>query len=235
MTKPEVIKLEGIKREDTGKKYARKLRAEKQIPSVLYGPTVKENVHFSVSEIELEKILSMNSTKLQELTVGGQTYNTLLKSVAFHPVTDRPLHADFYVLDEKTPVTLRIPIKLVGTSKGVAEGGRIFQPLRIMQIKVLPANIPSVFTVDISKMVIGDALHVGDLDLEGIIPIDDPQRTIVIISPPKSEALLKSSAELEAEEEAEAAAELAETAEGEEGAVESTEEGDDTAAEETKE
>lgn len=220
MNQPELFKLKGEKRE-LGTKNSESLREDLRIPAVLYGPKVDENIHFSISEVELEKILSVSQTKLQELTVEGQTYKTLLKDVEFDPVSDRALHADFYVLDEETPVKLKIPIRLKGIAKGVRDGGgRVFQPLRIVRIKVLPDKIPAMFELDISDLEIGDSLHVSELNMEGIDPLDDPRRTIVTIAPPKSESLFTSSLITE-EEEAEEGEELPEgeeVAEGEEGA-----------------
>lgn len=222
MNQPELFKLEGEKRE-LGTKNSESLREDLKIPAVLYGPKIDENIHFSISEVELEKILSVSQTKLQELTVDGTTYKTLLKDVEFDPVSDRALHADFYVLDEDIPVTLKIPIRLKGIAKGVRDGGgRVFQPLRIVRIKVLPDKIPAMFELDISDLEIGDSLHVSELDMEGIDPLDDPRRTIVTIAPPKSEALFTTSLVSE-EEEAEEGEELPEgeeAAEGEEGAAE---------------
>lgn len=222
MNQPELFKLEGQKRE-LGTKNSESLREDLRIPAVLYGPKVDENIHFSISEVELEKILSVSQTKLQELTVDGQTYKTLLKDVEFDPVSDRALHADFYVLDEETPVKLKIPIRLKGIAKGVRDGGgRVFQPLRIVRIKVLPDKIPAMFELDISGLEIGDSLHVSELDMEGIDPLDDPRRTIVTIAPPKSESLFTTSLVSEEEEEAEDGElpEGEEAAEGEEGAAE---------------
>jgi len=94
MTQPELFPLEGTKRE-LGRKESEKLRDELRIPAVLYGPKVEENIHFSVLETDLEKILSVNKTKLQNLTVEGKEFKTLLKNVEFDPVTDRALHATF--------------------------------------------------------------------------------------------------------------------------------------------
>lgn len=200
MTHPELYKLEGEKR-DLGSKSADKLRDDLRIPSVLYGPKVKENIHFSVVESDLEKIMSSSQTKLQELTIDGKTYNTLLKNVEFDPVSDRALHADFYVLDKNTPVTLKIPIRLNGTAIGVRDGGgRVFQPLRIVRVRVLPDKIPAMFEVDITPLNIGDSIHVSELNMEGIDPLDDPRRTIVTIAPPKSEALFTTSIEPDEEE-----------------------------------
>lgn len=227
MKKPDIYKLEGEDRE-LGGKPSNNLRNELRIPAVLYGPSAKENVHFSVLESDLEKILSSSETKLQELTVNGTTYNTLLKNVEFDPVTDRALHADFYVLDAKTPVKLKIPVRLKGTPKGVTDGGgRVFQTLRIVRIKVMPDKIPAQFELDISGLDIGDSLHVSELDMEGIDPLDDPRRTIVTVAPPKSEALFTTSIEPDEEELLEG-----EEAEGE---VTEGEEGEETASEEAEE
>jgi large subunit ribosomal protein L25 len=227
MKKPETYELEGIKRE-TGKKTSSQLRDELRIPSVLYGPKVKENIHFSISEADIDKILSVSQTKLQELKVDGKSYNTLLKNVEFDPVSDRAIHADFYVLDEETMVSLKVPIRITGSAKGVVEGGgRVYQALRIIRIKVLPEKIPAMFEVDISDLDIGDSVHVSDIEMEGIVPLDDSSRTIVTITPPKSEALFETAIEPEEEELEEGELELAEgeeAPEGEEAAAEETEE-----------
>ena len=145
MPYPELIKIEGTPRE-LSKKANKALRTAKRVPAVLYGPEVKENIHFSVDELKLEKILRRAQTKLQELTIDGKVYKTLLKRTEFDPVTDRPIHADFYVLSDNHKVTLRVPIKIVGTSRGVIEGGgRMFQPMKFIRIRVLPEFIPAEF------------------------------------------------------------------------------------------
>jgi large subunit ribosomal protein L25 len=217
MKQPEPYILEGVVREP-GSKSSAQLRNDLRIPSVLYGPKIEKNIHFSVSEADLEKILSVSQTKLQLLTIDGKEYKTLLVKVEYDPITDRALHADFYVLDPETPVKLSIPIRLTGIAKGVRDsGGRIFQPLRIVRIKVVPEKIPALFELDISNLGIGDSLHVSELELEGIEPLDEPSRTIVTIAPPKSDKVFTSALEEEDElDEAIADAEQAE--EGEESA-----------------
>lgn len=226
MKQPELYNLEGEVRE-AGRPNLRKLRTEKKVPCVMYGPGLDENVHFAIMEVDLEKILSVSQTKLQNLTVGGKQYKTLLKKVEYDPVSDRPLHADFYLLDSNTPVKLRVPIRLNGIPKGVREGGgRVLQPLRIVNIKVLPENIPALFVLDVTDLAIGDSLTIGDLDMEGINTLDDAKRTIVTVVPPKSASAFTSSAE---EEEDELGLEAAEEAAAD---GEVSEEGAETAEEE---
>lgn len=236
MAQPELVKLEGKVRE-TSKKANKALREELRVPAVLYGPEVEENIHFSIDELELEKILRKPQTKLQELTVDGKTYKTLLKRTEFDPVTDRPIHADFYVLADDHKVTLRVPVKITGSAKGVVDnGGRVFKPMNFVRIRVLPEAIPAEFELDITPLEIGQSLHIGDIDMEGITPLDDLSRTIVTIRPPKGadflENLIAGVAEEAEEEEAVEAEgeELAEgeVAEGEEAEGEEGEEGEDS-------
>lgn len=235
MITPEVVELEGKKRE-TGRKAADALRDAMRVPGVMYGPEIDENIHFSVDELELEKILAESKRQILELNIDGEKHQTLLKDIEFHPLTDRPVHIDFYALAEDREVTLSVPIRLEGTPVGVTEGGgRIFQPMHILRIRVTPDRIPGAYTVDISDLQIGDSLHVRDLELEGIIPLDDLSRTLVTIRPPKSEALLTSSLVTEEPseeelEEGEEALEEGELPEGEEG--EAPEEGEEEGGEE---
>lgn len=189
MAKPEYVKLEGTPRE-TSRQANRELRASKRVPAVLYGPEVKENIHFSVDELALERILSRAQTKVQELTIDGKVYKTLLKRTEFDPVTDRPIHADFYVMSNNHKVTLRVPIGIRGAARGVVEGGgRLFQPMKFLRIRVLPENIVAEFEVDVTPLKIGDSFHVSDLELDGIVPLDSLNRTIVTIRPPKGQLL----------------------------------------------
>lgn len=223
MAKAEFKTIEALPRE-LSKKANRELREQKRVPAVLYGPEVKENLHFSVDELDLERILRTQQTKLVELTFDNKVYKTLVKRAEFHPVTDRPLHVDFYVLSDNHKVTLRIPVTITGNSVGVVEnGGRSFQPMKVVSIRVLPEFIPSVFIIDISSLKVGESFHVGDLDLDGIIPIDALGRTIITIRPPKGADFLDSlTADGEEDESAEAAD--GETPEGGEGSEDKTEE-----------
>lgn len=236
MTTPVVIELTGEPREP-GRKAADALRDALRVPAVLYGPKVEQNINFSIDELDLEKILSVSKRQIIELKIDGTTYKTLLKSTDFHPVSDRAIHADFYVLDDEHKVTLSVPIRITGTAIGVTEGGgRVFQPMHILRIRTYPDKIPGDYTVDISNLAIGDSIHVRDLDLEGIVALDEESRAIVTVVPPKSEALLTSTlvTEEEAEEEE---LEEGELEEGEEIEGEAPEEGEEEEGgeEETKE
>ncbi|MCA1801342.1 MAG: 50S ribosomal protein L25 [Rhodothermaceae bacterium] len=180
MKTPETIEFATDTR-TPGRKSAKDLRSQKSVPAVLYGPGIKNNTHFSVSEIQLEKVLASKNAKFIQLNLdGGKQTKAIVRTVDFGPV-----HVDFYALSDKTKVTITVPIRLTGTSVGVTEGGRLYQPLRELTIRCLPGKIPSEFMVDITKLKIGATLKVNSLITEEIEVITAGERTIVVIRPPK--------------------------------------------------
>lgn len=227
MQKPNIIELNTQARE-TGAANAKKLREEMLVPAVVYGPKLKENIHFSIFEADLEKILSSSRVQIIKLKIdGGKEIDTILKKTEFHPVDDRPLHADFYALADDHEVIITVPIELTGTAEGITEGGRLFKPLRKIRVKCKPDKIPAELTGDISSLTIGDSLHVSDLDLEDITPMIELSRSIATIRPPRGGLKgLESVIPMPGGEEAEEAAETEEAAEAEAetGAEEETEE-----------
>lgn len=220
MQKPNIVTVEATDR-PKGKTALKKTRDEFKVPVVAYGPKLDKNLHVTIPELELEKVLASNKTTIIKLVHKGSEFDTLLQSVQYHPVTDRPLHADLFTLDEETPVTITIPIRLTGTSPGVVEGGRLYQPLRRIQVQCLPRDIPAEIVLDISGLTIGDTIDVESIDLEGITPLRASYRTIAVIRPPKGGL-----AELGLEEEGEEDLEASDGTESGEGQTGSTGEGD---------
>lgn len=185
MEKPNIIELNAVERNIDPKRLGN-IRKEDLVPAVVYGPGVEGNLHFSVPRVALEKILSVKNLQFIKLVFeGGKQIDAILKVTQFHPVTDYPIHADFYAIQDNVPVTVTIPIRLKGTSPGVIEGGRLYQSLRKLSVSALPGVLPSELTVDISKLQIGHNLKVRTLKLKDITPLMSPDRTILVIRPPR--------------------------------------------------
>lgn len=184
---PGIVNLEATVRK-TGAKASDALRREFSVPAVLYGPTLEENKYLSISELALEKILAEPKVQFIDLQVEGETHRVIVKQVDFHPVTDRPVHADLLLLADDHEVGITLPIMLKGTSKGVVKGGRLYQSMRQMRIKGLPADIPAYMEVDISPLDIGNTVKIKDLDLRNIKAMEPLSTTIVVINPPRGGA-----------------------------------------------
>lgn len=186
MIKPYNVTLSATLREP-GKKIADQARENGQVPAVLYGPKVEQNKHFTISELELEKILADKRRAVVTLKFeDGTSVEAIIHLVDFHPVNDRPSHVDFYVFAEGIPFRTSIPIQLVGKSKGVANGGRLIQKARRLNIKTTSDQLPGLIELDVSKLDIGGTLLVRDLNPEGIEVFDDKQRAIAIVKAPRA-------------------------------------------------
>ena len=199
--------LKARSRQETGKGAARTLRRQALIPAVFYGPEVQP-VPLEVKSPELQRLISTGAGEnvLVDLNIenGGatQSHLTMIKEIQTDPVKDTILHVDFCAISMDKKVSLEVPISLTGAAVGVTEGGILQQVRRVIEISCLPDRIPEALELDVSELVIGDSLHVGDLDVpEGVELLAEEQLTIATVVPPtKVEEIEPEIPEEEAEE-----------------------------------
>ena len=160
----QVFELKGELRTDLGKKATKVLREENKVPCVLYGG--KENVHFSVVEKDLSKLVYTPLVYLVKVTVDGNSYDAVMREIQFHPVTDRILHIDFYQISAEKPVIMEVPVKLNGFAEGVQAGGKLVQVIRKLKVKALPANLPGEVELDVTTLGLGKSIKVKELSFD---------------------------------------------------------------------
>jgi large subunit ribosomal protein L25 len=180
--------LDAVKRNTKGKNEARRLRAAGRIPATLYGAQkagdqpAPESV--AVDPKPLMRILhsasglnTLISLKLQ----GGGAARVLVKNVQLDPISNHPLHADFYRVNMDRKIMVTVPVVLRGESRGVKQDGGVLDFVhREIEVEVLPANIPDKIEVDVTDLGIGDSVHVRDVASNAAwTPISDPDMMIV--------------------------------------------------------
>jgi large subunit ribosomal protein L25 len=159
------ITINGSQRESVGKKSTKALRNAGQVPCVLYGGD--KPLHFSAPELAFSKLVYTANAHTVVITLdNGEEYNAVMQDIQFHPVTDRILHIDFYQIYEDKPITMEIPLKTVGTSKGVRNGGNLRMPYRKLRVKAIPSKLPDFIEVDITPLKIGTKLYITELENE---------------------------------------------------------------------
>ena len=205
------ITIDGSQRESVGKKATKALRNAGQVPCVLYGGD--KPVHFSAEELAFSKLIyTPNAHTVVIALENGETFNAVMQDIQFHPVTDRILHVDFYQLFEDKPVTMNIPVRLVGNSPGVRNGGRLLFRNRKLSIKALPSKLPDFFNVDISKLKIGMLIAVEELKNDDFTILHPDNQVVVQVKTARTAVLVDE--DEEGEEGAEGVEAAAEGAEG---------------------
>ena len=167
------INVTGQKRENLGKKASRDLRRQGLIPCNIYGETKNENgapeaLAFTIPFSELRKVIYTPHIYVVNINLDGVNRTAVLKEIQFHPVTDAPLHVDFYEVNEQSPITIGIPVKLVGLAQGVRDGGRMSLSIRKINVRAPYRQIPEHLDVDVTSLRIGKSIKVGQLSYEGL-------------------------------------------------------------------
>lgn len=156
------ISIKGSKRESVGKKATKALRNAGQVPCVIYGGD--QPMHFSAGELAFKGLVYTPDAHTVDIELDGTTYRAILQDIQFHPVTDRILHVDFYQIFDDKEVMMIIPVKFVGSSKGVLNGGVLRKNNRKLRVKALPDNLPDFIEADITELKIGNKLYVTALE-----------------------------------------------------------------------
>src|SRR5262245_50894436 len=106
------IELEVQSRSETGKSFNRKLRREGLIPAVLYGAS-KKNFNLQTNQRTIRQIVYAHNENaiitLKSSDKGVNGMHVLLKDWDKNVMTRQPLHVDFYEIDLKKDVRVKVP------------------------------------------------------------------------------------------------------------------------------
>ncbi|KPK85355.1 MAG: hypothetical protein AMS27_07595 [Bacteroides sp. SM23_62_1] len=171
------LEIKGSLREKTGKKAARDIRNSEFVPCVMYG--IDENIHFYIHKNIFPRLVYTSDAYLIKLDINGKQYDAILQEVQYHPITDSVQHADFVRVLEGKKVTIKIPVRLTGTSVGLKSGGKLRQRRRYMKVRGQVKDLPEYCDIDISNVDIGDFIKVGDLHYENLEILDPPRAMVV--------------------------------------------------------
>ena len=177
------ITIEGTSRADLGKKATKAVRANGNVPCVLYGEKKDENgkpvaIHFEVSEKQINKLVFTPHIYLVDIKIDGEDHKGIMKEIQFHPVKDNVLHVDFFEVHAEKPIVMGVPIAAKGLADGVRAGGRLMMMIRKLQVRALYENIPEKLDVDVTKLQLGKSINAGQLSYENLESIT-PKEVIV--------------------------------------------------------
>ncbi len=180
----ETIAIQGNVRQELGKKATKALRREALVPCELYGGN--ENIHFSASKKDLKDIVYTPNFYKAGIQVDGKTYEAIIKSIQFHPVTDEILHIDFQELVAGTVLRTEVPVRPVGVAAGVKVGGKLLVNVRKLKVKTTPENLKDKIEIDVSKLRLGQSFKVRDIKDTGMEIVNAKSIPIAAVEIPRS-------------------------------------------------
>lgn len=151
----------------SGKRAVKDIRQAGLVPGVFYMKG-EENVSFAVHPLDVRDVVYTNKAKLISLEVEGKDspLKCIIKEVTFDPITDEISHLDLIGIKDEVPVSINIPLKLVGQSPGVRAGGKLMQVLHKIKVICTLEHLVEAIEVDISGLKMGKAVTVGNVNLE---------------------------------------------------------------------
>lgn len=171
------ITINGLERESVGKVSTKALRNAGKVPCVVYGGDAP--IHFSADELAFKDLVYTPEVHTVVIALNnGTKVECILQDIQFHPVTDKILHIDFYQIFEDKEVTMEIPVRLTGNSRGVRNGGTLRIVNRKLRVKALPADLPDFIEADITEMRIGHKMYIGAIAQENF-KIMHPDNTVI--------------------------------------------------------
>ncbi|MEY4382263.1 MAG: hypothetical protein RJA92_1643 [Bacteroidota bacterium] len=173
------ITIEGHLRTDHGKKAARQIRSQENVPAVIYGGA--QEVNFYASAKAFKPLVYTGEFQIAEVTVDGKKYRCILKDLQFDKVTDALIHLDLLELVDDKKVVATLPLKFVGTSVGVKEGGKLVIKIKSLKVKALPKDLVENINVDITNLALNANIRVEDVKAQGIEILNSPRIPIASV------------------------------------------------------
>ena len=209
--------LNATKREKAGKGASRANRKAGLIPAVIYGDK-KTPVMIALEEKVLVAEMAKKGlwTRQYEIAADGESFHVLCQDIQKHPVSGRPIHADFLRISKNSVLTLDIPLAFINeaTAPGIKKGGVLNIVHRTVEVKCTPDNIPESFVIDLGSAEIGDSFLASAIELpKGVKLTTDEDFTVATIVTASMEEETTPAAAASADATAAAAAAPAEAAE----------------------
>ncbi|MGH2569982.1 MAG: 50S ribosomal protein L25 [bacterium] len=184
------IPIEGELRERLGKGGARSLRRDGRIPAVLYGQGKSFNLTVDRKQFVRAMQEAHGENVIFDVRVPGESapLKSIAREIQHDPVSRAAVHVDFQHIDLTAKIHVSVAIRLVGEPDGVKNfGGILERPAREVEILCLPADIPASIDVDVSRMLIGDTLHVSDIVAGKFEFQGDPAKVVAHVAAPTVE------------------------------------------------
>lgn len=167
-----------------GKSDARKVRMAGMLPAVVYGGSLPS----ATIQVDPNALVEMfrktgDRNTIVSLEHEGTTSPCIVREVQRHPLSREILHVDFYRLADGQPVTVEVPLVMVGKAKGLAMGGRVQLIRRALNVRAAYTNIPRQIEVDVTELDVGETMRISKVKMpEGVVAVFDQDYPVATVT-----------------------------------------------------
>lgn len=182
------ITIEGHLRTEHGKKAARQIRSQENVPGVIYGGA--KEINFYASAKEFKPLVYTSEFQVAEVNVDGKKVRCILKDLQFDKVSDALIHVDLLELVDNKKVVATLPLKMVGVSVGVKAGGKLIVKMKTLKVKAFPKDLREFIECDITHLDLNGNIRVQDViapNMEIMNPPRIPVASVVLTRQLKQE------------------------------------------------
>jgi len=187
-----------------GKGGSRKVRRDGMIPAVVYGKGVEPlNLRLDPKALQLAVATDAGWNTLVTLKGDGPFDGlvVILKDMQIDAIRRNPKHVDFLAIDLKALLSVMVPVNPVGKSQGEVEGGTLQLIRHELELNCLPTNIPTAIDIDVTKLNVGDSVHIDEVVLpDGVESQHDVNYTVLAVVGHKAEEVEAGEEDEEGEE-----------------------------------
>ncbi len=171
-------------RSETGKGPVRRLRRNGSVPAVMYGHGDPSTL-LTLNTHDFNRLLEnlRGHSPVVELDVDGRSERCVIKTIQRNPIDGSLLHVDFQKVHPTEKITINVPVIVRGTAEGVKSGGMLDHLLREIPVRATIDRIPERFDIDVTRLGLGQSVHVSDLAAEGLefdVPLDTAVVTVLV-------------------------------------------------------
>ena len=166
--------LDANTRDSNSKGDVRSLRLAGNIPGIVYGGP-EQNQKITVLKKTVKSLLDKGSflSNIITLNLDGKPQNVLPREISYNVLSDEPTHIDFLRIVPGVKIRIEVPVEFINheTSPGLKRGGVLNIVRRKIELKCPSEKIPSVITLDLDGVDIGESFKISAVKLEeGVTP-----------------------------------------------------------------
>lgn len=157
-----------------------KMRREGMVPGVVYGG--KEVLNICADYTEFAKVFKKaGEHDLIKIQYQGKEILSLIKDFQLHPVKDTFLHFDILEVTPDKQIRTKIPVELIGTPKGVTEGGIMEELHTHIAVEAKVKDLPHSIQIDVKNLKIGESIHLNAVKAPADVKFMDPADTVIVL------------------------------------------------------